>query len=109
MNVEKLSTNEDTVRFRKVISTKQQAQVKQNALKTPCLAKYHAEAYNDFRLFSSLAFFFLIIVENLAECHVFSRSLTMHTDARTHTHTVRRKWSANCNGKCMRFCVYQTI
>lgn len=32
----------------------------QNALKTPCLAKHHGEAYNDFRLFSSLlrSFFF---------------------------------------------------
>lgn len=95
-NYPRYDTNEDTVRFGKSDLNETQAQVKENALKTPCLAKRHREAYDDFRLFSFLRF---STEENLAKCHVFSRSLT------TPYTTVKMV----DNGKCMRFSVYQTI
>lgn len=78
--------------LRKVIQTKRRHKSKPNALKTPCLAKHHREAYNDFRLFSrSLGTEYV-----LTECHVFRRSLTLPPIQPTAAQMVGKY----VNGKC---------
>lgn len=80
----------------KVIWMKRQAQVKENALKTPCLAKRHREAYDDFRLFSFPLFF---------DGRKFCKMSCFHPELNYPYTTVKMVG----NGKCMRFSVYQTI